>query len=202
MYFGQGPFRHIQSKRIKDVKEEIRNRFNPRYDNGQRTENHVVHASDYPSQVEHVLSVLRLPPLSHYQEEPHPAIDAPYHLGKIGPISIESIAVDSLYASVLGRGLVNIRKTPHYNYVAGDTADYLAYHAEHFGVEFTDDHLPESFDEMIKNIDYGKEIKPGKRSLILTRKLQDGRYQILDGVHRAAILANMKIALIECAVIA
>lgn len=202
MYFGDGVFRHIQSKRIKDVKEEVRNRFNPRNEDGQRTEHHVIHASDYPSQVEHVLSVLKLPPLRHYQLDPHPSIDAPYHLGKIESIRVSSVSMGSLYANILGEGMVAIKDTPHYKYLNGNKGEYINYINKHFGIELTDDHLPESFDQKVRNFSYGVEIKPGKRNLIVAKDLRDGRYQILDGVHRAAILAsrdiyNVEIALIE-----
>jgi hypothetical protein len=202
MYFGEGPFRHIQSKRIKNVKEEIRNKFNPRHENGQRTENHVIHASDYPSQVEHLLSVLKLPPLSHYQIDPHPSIDAPYHLGRLESLQVVDVDVNSLYASILGRGLMKIKDTPHYKYVVGDKMEYLEYHLNHFGAALTDDHLPESFDKKIGDFKYGKEVKPGKRNLILVKKLQDGRLQILDGVHRAAILVSRGASSIEVAMVA
>ena len=47
-YFGEGPFRHIQCATVKAMKEAIRNAHNP-YIGDKRTENHVIHASDYPS---------------------------------------------------------------------------------------------------------------------------------------------------------
>ena len=198
--FGEGAFRHIQSQTIKDLKEDIRNRFNPRAADGSRTEEHVIHASDYPSQVTHVLSVLGLPPLSHYQTEAHPEIDAPYHLGRLGAIEIRSVALDALFAHILGEGLVAVRDTPHYQYVQGQQAPYRSYHAQHFGTTLTDDHLPESFDAKIRDFRYGDRLPNGKRNLIIAKPLADGRYQILDGVHRAAILAARGVDTIDIAV--
>ncbi len=188
-HFGEGAFRHIQSQTIKDLKEDIRNRFNPRAADGSRTEDHVVHASDYPSQVAHVLSVLGLPPLAHYQAEPHPDIDAPYHLGPLGPLEIRTVPSDALFASILGQGLVAVRDTPHFQYATGHQAPYRSYHAQHFGTTLTDDHLPEAFDAKIRDFRYGNRLSNGKRNLIIAKPIGDGRYQILDGVHRAAILA-------------
>jgi hypothetical protein len=188
-YFGEGAFRHIQSQTIKDLKEDIRNRFNPRAADGSRTENHVVHASDYPSQVAHVLAVLGLPTLAHYQTEAHPDIDAPYHLGVIGEVERRELPLDALVANILGRGLVAVRDTPHFQYATGNQAPYRAYHAQHFGTTLTDDHLPEAFDTKMRDFQYGGRLPNGKQNLIIARPLGDGHYQILDGVHRAAILA-------------
>ncbi len=201
-YFGEGAFRHIQSQTIKDLKEDIRNRFNPRNADGGRTEDHVVHASDYPSQVAHVLDVLGLPPMAHYQAEAHPDIDAPYHLGAIGKVERRELPLDTLVANILGQGLVAVRDTPHFQYATGNQAPYRAYHALHFGTTLTDDHLPEAFDAKIQDFQYGGRLANGKQNLILARPLGDGRYQILDGVHRAAILAARGATSIEVGVTA
>ena len=190
-YFGEGQFRHIQSQSIKELKEEIRNRYNPRLEDGQRSEHHVIHASDYPSQVEHLLQVLGLPPLAHYQREAHAEIDAPYHLGVLRQLAVTEVDIDSLYANIIGQGLVSVKETPHYRYVMGDRAAYLEYHDQHLGLELTDDHFADAFDEKIRNFSYGGTSRNGKRSLIVARPLAAGRYQILDGVHRAAILASL-----------
>jgi hypothetical protein len=186
-YFGSGAFRHIQSQLIKDVKEVIRNRFNPKNESGERTENHVIHASDYQSQVEHVLSVLGLPVLEYYQIEVNPNVDAPYHLGAIEKFDVVDVTLDSLLANILGQGIIPINKTPHYQYAKGDKVPYQEYHQKHFGVTLTDDHFPEVFDSMIEDFKYGGRLKNGKLNLILARPLGDGRYVVIDGVHRAAI---------------
>jgi hypothetical protein len=201
-YFGDGAFRHIQSRLIKDLKEAVRDRFNPRTPLGARSEDHVIHASDYPSQVAHVLSVLGLPPLAHYEREAHPEIDAPYHLGTLGRIEVQELPLDALFASILGRGLVPVRETPHYQYATGNQAPYQNYHAQHFGRALTDDHLPEAFDALIRDFRYGDRLPNGKRNLIVARPLGDGRYQLLDGVHRAAILASRGVQSVQVGVVA
>ena len=81
-YFGKGAFRHIQCQLIKDIKEEIRNKFNSKID-GKRTEEHVIHASDYESQVVHVLKVLGLPTLEYYNRKPNDELDLPFHLSPL-----------------------------------------------------------------------------------------------------------------------
>lgn len=198
--FGEGAFRHVQSQTIKDLKEAIRNRFNPRLADGSRSEEHVVHASDYPSQVAHVLQVLGLPPLAHFEAEAHADIDAPYHLGALGPVTLAELPLDALVARLLDQGLVPVRETPHYQYALGHPEPYRAYHAKHFGTTLTDDHLPEAFDALLQDFRYGERQARGKRSLIVVRPLGDGRYRILDGLHRAAILAARGATTAEVAV--
>jgi len=186
-YFGEGAFRHIQCRHIKNIKEEIRNNFNPRID-GKRTEDHVIHASDYESQVEHVLKVLGLPPLESYIREPNSELDVPYHLGSFEHYEVRQVAIDELLANILERGLTPLVETPHYQYIVGNKEIYKKYHGKYCGSELTDDHFPEAFDLMINNFKYDFTKTDGKRSLILAKPLAYGRYQILDGVHRACIL--------------
>jgi len=188
-YFGEGPFRHIQCQLIKNVKEEIRNRFNPRI-NGKRTEEHVIHASDYESQVEHVLKVLDLPPLAYYTRQPNRDLDVPFHIEPFDDYHVKEIDIDSLYANILADGVVQITQTPHYKYLTGDRVVYLNYHKQYFGKQLTDDHFPEAYDLMLSNFKYDYITKDGRRSLILAKAIDDNKYQILDGVHRAAVLKH------------
>lgn len=63
-----------QCSNIQEAKIEIRNKFNPRWGSGQQknplnpgvSHDHVIHASDYESQVHHALEYLRLPPLCYF----------------------------------------------------------------------------------------------------------------------------------------
>ncbi len=150
---GSGAFKHEQCMVIKGVKTEIRNRFNPK-----RTENHVVHASDYESQTRHVLRILdiRVPK-------------------KWGGGRIKTVRLDSLRANIIGSGLVSIEDTPHYKFVCGRRALYQKYYDKYFGTRLTDDHAPQAFDLLIKNFKYSEPI------------VVSGN-KVLDGVHRLAIL--------------
>jgi FkbM family methyltransferase len=191
-FYGEGAFRHIQCQRIKAIKEEIRNRFNPRKD-GKRTEDHVIHASDFESQTEHILEILGLPPVAFYTRRPNRDLDVPYHLPPFENYKLKEVPVDSLYANILGRGVVPISQSPHYRYVLGDRESYQAYHAAHFGRELTDDHLPEAFDRLIASFDSNRVLDRGNRSFIVAVKRPDQGYQILDGVHRASILRQRNV---------
>ncbi len=64
-----------QCGNIQEVKIKIRNKFNPRWANGKQTlpldkgvsHDHVIHTSDYESQVDHVLKYLGLPSLQYFR---------------------------------------------------------------------------------------------------------------------------------------
>ena len=67
--YGDGAYRHIQCRKIKDTKTIIRNKFNPPFGDKNRrispldvgvSHDHCIHSSDYESQVYHVLEVLGL----------------------------------------------------------------------------------------------------------------------------------------------
>jgi hypothetical protein len=150
---GSGAFRHLQCMKMNGVKSEIRGRFNYK-------EEHVVHTSDYQSQTDHALKLLR--------------INKPRRNGRG---VMRSAEVGDLLAFILGVGLVPVDQTPHYAYVVGKTFPYRAYYEKHWGVKLVDDHAPEAFDRLIGNFKYEKPIRvKGNR--------------IIDGVHRAAILAQ------------
>lgn len=184
---GSGAFRGVQCQTVKAIKEQIRNKFNPRVKN-KRTEHHVLHASDYESQVEHVLGVLKLPSLKFYTREPNSDLDVPYHIKPFSNYQIKEVDINELYANIVGIGVIPIVETPHYKYLAGDKACYQAYHSKYFGKQLKEDHFPEAYDLMVKNFKYDYITKKGKRSLILTKTFGVNKYRILDGVHRAAIL--------------
>ena len=191
-YYGEGAFRHIQCALIKDVKEEVRNAWNPRVD-GRRSEDHVIHATDYESQVVHTLKVLGLPPLTSYQRQPNRAYDLPHHLAPIANCREVELPLEQIYARILGLGIVPLDQTPQYRYVAGEREPYLQYFARHFGKELTDDHSAAAFDRLIKEFDYGRPGRNGKPSLLVVSR-QPGGYLLHDGVHRAAILKHRNVS--------
>jgi hypothetical protein len=198
-YFGEGGFRHIQCKHVKAVKEEIRNRFNPRA-GGRRSEDHVIHGSDYESQVRHLLAVLGLPPLEVYRREPNPRLNVPYHIEPFADFEIKELPLSALRASILGRGLVPIEETPHYKYLTGDAAAYHSYHGAHMGQLLTDDHFPAAFDRLRAQFDPDRTEWQGKLNLLLVVPLGDGTYRLLDGVHRAALLRHLGRTTVKVAV--
>ncbi|GEM_PF-727315 len=185
--YGDGEFRHIQCALIKDVKEEVRNAFNPRL-NGKRTEDHVIHGSDYESHVVHALQVFGLPTMEHYLRQPNSRFNLPYHLEPFEACQVIDVPLKQLRARILGRGSVPIDQTPHFDYVTGDSASYINYHHQHLGVALTDDHFPAAFDRLINEFDFNFDVGSAKPGHPVVRRDTDGNFVLQDGVHRAAIL--------------
>src|SRR3990172_6177098 len=199
-YFSEGRFRHIQCRNVKAIKEGVRDRFNPRRDT-KRTEDHVIHGSDYESQVRHLLSVLGLPPVDHYRREPNPRLNAPYHIHPFDRFEVRELPLSSLRARILGRGDVALEETPHHRYLIGDAEAYRAYHAAHMGVELTDDHFPAAFERLKASFDPDRTERGGKLGLVLATPLGDSTFRILDGVHRAALMLHLGRSTVRVAVV-
>ena len=74
---GGGAFRHIQCMKVTELKVKIRNRFNPPFPDKNHqilplnkgvSHEHVIHGTDYQSQVDYLLQYLKLPNLDHYRK--------------------------------------------------------------------------------------------------------------------------------------
>ncbi len=199
MLVGEGVFRHLQCMFIKGIKEEIRNRFNPRKPDGKRSEHHVIHASDYESQVHHLLKILGLRSMEYYTRRPNADLDAPFHVEPFERYTVRTVPIDSLRANILDMGLVPIDETPHYKYLTGDKRAYEQYHRKHGGTLLIEDHFPAAYDHLIANLKDDYRTADGRRSLILVQSRKDGTHRILDGVHRAAILKHRGVGMVTVA---
>lgn len=169
-YYGEGAFRHIQCARIKATKEKIRNLFNPKTQKGKRTEEHVIHGTDYSSQVEY---------LSKYFQIPSKKTRYP-KLIKCKPLELN---LEELYCNILGKGIIRIKESPHFKYLQGEHEEYRRYILKYLGTSLTHDHLPGAYDRLIK------DFKPGLAKGIIIRKRKD-KLVLIDGVHRACIFLN------------
>lgn len=193
IYCGQGAFRHIECERIKSVSEEIRNRFNPR-ENGRRTEEHVVHASDNESQVDHMLKMLGFKDgMEFLRKVPNPILSPPYYLPKFKEFTVRRVNTSQLYCDIL-RGnresfwaeAVEIKKTPHFTFLTGDMVPYKEYLSKFMGGPLTFDYSVEKFRILSRNFAYLED--PYATSYILVMEFRPSRYIVLDGVHRVSIL--------------
>jgi hypothetical protein len=197
-HFGEGEFRHIQCKKVKDLKEKIRNKYNPRLPDGRRTEEHVIHGSDYESQVDHILKVLGLPNKESFFVRPNPDIETSCYLNPF-KYTVQEVPISNMHVSYVGSHKVQVKRSFHYYYVTGnETAKdlYRVYWGQYWGIILLEDHSPQAFDWLIKNFKYTGE----KKDLIVVRKEGDGRYTILDGAHRTAILASKGVEKVKVAV--
>lgn len=190
---GEGRFRHIESTIIKEAKEAIRNRFNPRV-NGERTEEHVVHASDHEAHTDHVLRLLGFRTgLQHLERQPNPIIPAPYHLRPFDRFRIRSVGWDQLFCHVLvddpdrpSPALCRIEDSPHYQCLAGNPRLYEQYLERFRGRSLSDDHSVDKLMTLAASFRYLEP--PHHTCYILVRGRGRDEYVIQDGLHRASIL--------------
>jgi len=197
-YFGEGRFRHIECTRIKQLKEKIRNQFNPKKNNI-RTEEHVVHASDNEKQTDYILKYLGFKfGLNTFKKNMNSILSFPYYLSEIDEFTIKTIELSQLYCNILKekkrtvyKEAVKIEDTPHFACLNGNKELYQIYLEKYLGNFLTCDYSIDNFIELSKSFKYLEY--PYNNSFIITKNFGDNRYVILDGVHRASILKFNKI---------
>ena len=197
-WYGEGVFGHIQCKKVKDLKEAIRNKFNPRRPDGTRTEEHVIHSSDYETQVDHTLKVLGLQTKEKFIFKPNPAIDTSPYLSPFN-FDVQEVSLNDLLVSHVNAGCVPVEQSFHYGYVTGDFQAkkmYEDYWNTHWGIFLLEDHSPQAFDRLINRFEYSGQLP----NLIVVRR-EGNKYRILDGAHRAAILLSKGFDKVNVAVI-
>ena len=201
-YFGQGEFRHIQCQKINNTKKIIRSNYNPPFSDSNKvipplpkgvSHNHCIHATDYESQVEYLLNYFNLKNLDYYRKYKNHSHYIPWHLSGVNNYNLIEIELTNLFANIGGKA-IKIEHTPHYQYVLENKEVYVNYFNNNFGINLQEDHFPESFDNLIKNLNENYIREDGKKSHIII----NSRNIILDGVHRAAILKSKGVDKVKC----
>jgi len=194
-FFGEGSFRHIESIRLKKIKEYIRNEFNPRI-NGEITENHIIHASDNESQTNYILqylgyksgiNILKNSNLSIWHSN---IISAGYYV-------IRYLDISKLFAQLpIGTSnnykynLLKIQDTPHYQGLSNNMDIYNSYMKSFIGGPIIDYYSEQKFRKLATDFNY--LAAPHETEYIVVKKHLNDNYLILDGLHRAAILLGKK----------
>lgn len=194
-YRGEGDFRHIESKTLRDFKESVRKQFNPRLQEV-ITEDHVIHASDSEHQVDFMLHFLGYPDGVNYLKHiPNRFLSAPYHLPTFNKFKVKYVSFTKLFCNVifyeqnkLGKKHVPISDSPQYQFLAGAENVYEEYLHSFVGLELTDYYSLKKFKELSINFEYLKA--PHQVDYIIVHQEVDGEYTIVDGLHRAAILLH------------
>lgn len=191
--FGVGTFQHIECENIKRIKEEIRNKFNPRI-NGKRTEEHVIHASDNQEQTDNILKYLGFQNgLIYLSREPNKIITTKYYIEPFLNFRIKKIDIERLYCNILKgnkENYSNIRvtldKTPHFKCLKGNINIYKEYIENFLGGPLTDDYSINRYISLSKDLQYLDT--QHSTEYILVKKIDSDSYLILDGLHRAVTL--------------
>lgn len=183
---GEGEYKHEQCMLINRFKWQVREMYNPKI-NGQRSENHMIHCSDYPEQTNRFLELFNMEGIDHWMGSKTPELSfIPYHISRAFSFKITENKVEDLLVN-LCHGETSVMSIPiidswHYMYVKGIKEPYIDYWNKWKGVRLTEDHTPERFDKMIEWLN--EEEYKNMGSFIITSD-----FVILDGVHRASILA-------------
>lgn len=180
---GDGEFRHIQCMKVNSLKKKIRLKFNPSPDN------HVIHGSDYETQVKYFLDYLGLPDTLYFTREPNPEFNLEYFVQPFGKYIIKKIPLDSILVRN-GRDIVNIKDSFHFKYLCGNKEPYREYIKNSYGIIDHSDHCVESFEKLISDFYYERE------NFIVVAKKGDN-YIASDGNHRAAILYHRGVKEVE-----
>ena len=200
---GTGNFRHIQCQRINQTKLNIRSKFNPFFKNKEReikplpkvvSHEHCIHATDYESQTEYLLRFLEMGSIGFYKKFDNLNIEIPWHLSLSKNNTIKTINIDQLKCSIIDKGIVFIKDSPHFQYVQNYKKPYIEYINKNIGYKLQEDHYPESFEKLINNFDKNYNDKRLKNSYIIVNKDK----VILDGLHRVSILKSIGAKDIEC----
>lgn len=204
-YFGTGAFRHTECLRIKQMKGVLRDQFNPRK-NGTRTEEHVIHASDNPTQVDAALKYLGFKKgLELFRNVPNPILSLPYYVPKFDKFNVQLLQMSQLYGNVfIGDKnycveMVGLEETPQFACLIGNVSVYEDYLATYFGWLLQSDYSVEKFIALAKGFVYLSSEYPA--SYILAKEVRPNRYLILDGLHRASILKYQGLDMIPVAII-
>ena len=204
-YHGEGSFRHIQCNKVVAIKKEIRNLFNPRFEDKSKTipplnqgvsHNHCIHASDYESQVEHVLSVLKLQNIDFHKSNEALGFNLPFYISLGSNHHFINMRLEDLRADILqpdGIISVPLKETPHYQFLKGNKVPYIEYFYSNMGKKLQSNHFPCTFEKLISEFRDDYTTRDGKKSHIVVKG-----NRIKDGLHRACIMLSRGQEDVEC----
>jgi len=178
---GEGEYRHIQCMLINRFKWEVREKYNPIID-GERSEHHVIHTSDFESQTYEFWNTLPFQSIDSIIGSSCPTIEAPFYLERFVDYTIERTSIEDLLVSEISDDelrQVPIKESIYYKYVMGDKKPYIDYWDKHKGVNLVLNGSPVMFDKLIDRFDKKK---------IGNIFVKGGIVQ--DGNHRLAIMLN------------
>lgn len=201
-YFGEGEFRHIQCSNVKQIKEKMRNLYNPRID-GCRTEEHVIHASDYEEQVDYFLKMLGHPEGIRFLDGDGTffPFKKPFYIPKPNSYTFKTIPIKDIRASIIdyigkegpSYKLVEISETPHFQTLHHNVSDYEDYYKRFRYDLLRSDHYLQKLIQM--NMIFKSRIIYFDPIIVIST---GSAYKILDGVHRAAVLLNNGFRTLKC----
>ena len=184
---GEGEYFHLESASVREVKNAIRDRYNERKSD-RRTENHVIHGSDNEAQTEYLLKIIGVNVGTKLFEK-RMVNNLPYHLPDTGRYRVVKIETGKLFASVLmeeGVTVLPLSKTPQYRGLTEGMDVYANYLRTYQGTLLRDYYSVKKYEELRASLTDTSYLEAG--CFVTVKKIKSG-YLILDGVHRASVLA-------------
>lgn len=192
-YFGNGKFRHIESLKIKKLKTELREKYNPRLEDGRLTENHIVHATDNESQTDSILKILGYRQGLKIFNKKDSLIDIPFYIDYNNEYTFKVIPCNQLFCSNLIQldSKVTAKRIPLYDSIQYRSIDninlYQEYIQTYLGLGLNSYYDVNKYLRLINDFQYLK--KPYNHKYVLVKYIENNNYLIVDGLHRAAIHA-------------
>lgn len=190
-FLGEGSFRHKESLTLKSFKDRVRDKFNPR-ENGKRSENHVIHATDSEEQAHHLLKYLGYEEGLAIFTKDNSVFGLPYYLKGYSRFIIKEINTDELYCTVMvGKSWDDyrterrlLRESPQYLGLTSDITIYRDYISRFIGGGLQENYNLDKYLKLSSNFEYLSA--PFETSYVLA-EIVEGKFLIVDGMHRATI---------------
>lgn len=188
-YLDVNSFRHKESMTLKKFKEELRDKYNL-YENGKRTHNHVIHATDSQDQTSHMLHYLGYEQGVELFDKPTKIIDMPYYLKGYNKFNFIVLDIKNIYCNIIdgkswddfNSNTVKVQESPQYLGLTKDMKIYENYIDKYLGGPLQENYNLDRYRKLSDNFEYLKA--PYETSFVLVEKI-DGKFIILDGLHRA-----------------
>ena len=203
-------FRMPESETIKNIKNLIREKYDPNKGGngvvqlvpGFNMDQHVVHASDFPEQIQNALNIFDMKDVAHWMR---------YWDRRYSPKSskepragtIKEVPIDSVRMKILDeQGTIctsRIEDSPHYDFVLGNYERYEDYWATFCGKMLKENHCPSYFKRLSEGLKY---LTPPHQNNLIKVEKQGDLYYTVDGDHRLSILKargtkNLKVEIIN-----
>lgn len=198
--------KHIQSQTLVEFKNKIRSQYNPRGTGNCGPplppgvlHEHVIHTTDYESQVNHELSVIGLKDLDYYRRHDNSEYFVPFHFD-VEKFKEEMIDIDKIRISIIGQGIVKVEDSPYYQYLNGNKQPMENYIKSYLGTTLKEDHFPESLMKINEEFKEDYVNRLGQKCLPIV-KTQSNIYVIQDGGHRVAVMKHKGYGKVKCLVI-
>ena len=193
-------FRMPESETIKNIKNLIRKQFDPNKGGkdfvqlvpNYNPDQHVVHASDFPEQIQNALDVFGMRDVAHWHNYWQNKYNTKSDSGSIEEgRNIKEILIDKIRMNILDEnGIIyscEIEKSPHYHFVCGRPDMYKKYWQRFCGTILKENHSLSNFNRLNKEFNY--LIKPYESCFIQVKK-SGLLYHTVDGDHRLSILKH------------